>query len=455
MLRGRRPRGVVALPGGVGHSSRYRFSVAHALGVALQPGATAMSTKGRRSADRGEEGSLPAPAMHAAGKPRLRVLGTPVTLVEPIRAAAAQELGIELLFDIKDGVAAQQQAVMHPDDFDVYDQWFNSLDLVWSSRSVQAIETARIKLWGEVNDLAKTGRLQADARMGRGSAPFRKLYVQANGELGPRATPWISMLPTVHNVDSFSYNADLVPRGRPYDTESWGWLLDERWKGRVALVSDPAIGPMDAALAVQAAGLATFEEIGNMTLREIDVLIDVLIRKKRAGHFGGFWGAPAESERLMATGAVVMESMWSPAVTALRGKGLPIVEASPREGYRAWHGGLCISAHADGRARDAAYDYMNWWLSGWAGAVMARQGYYISVPKRVKPHLSPEEWDFWYEGRVAEVDMRGPSGDVIARKGEARNGGSYWRRVGNIAVWNSAMDEHNYLVRRWNEFLSA
>jgi hypothetical protein len=28
-------------------------------------------------------------------------------------------------------------------------------------------------------------------------------------------------------------------------------------------------------------------------------------------------------------------------------------------------------------------------------------------------------------------------------------------RVGNIAVWNSAMDEHNYLVRRWNEFLSA
>ncbi len=28
-----------------------------------------------------------------------------------------------------------------------------------------------------------------------------------------------------------------------------------------------------------------------------------------------------------------------------------------------------------GRALDVAYAYVNWWLSGWPGAVMARQGY--------------------------------------------------------------------------------
>jgi putative spermidine/putrescine transport system substrate-binding protein len=315
----------------------------------------AMSTKGRRSATERREAPRRAPAMHTAGKTRLRILGTGVTLVPSVQAEAAKDLGVALVFDVRDGLAAQQQAVMHPQDFDVYDQWFNSLDLVWSSRSVQPIEAAR----------------------------------------------------------------------------------------------------MDAALAAQTSGLARFAEIGNMTLREIDTLIDILIRKKESGHFRGFWGSPAESERLMAAGEVVLESMWSPTLTALRGKGMPVIEASPREGYRAWHGGMCLSARADGRVRDAAYEYMNWWLSGWAGAVMARQGYYISVPKRVKQHLTPEEWDFWYEGNVAETDMRGPSGEVIARKGEARNGGSYWRRVGNIAVWNSAMDEHNYLVRRWNEFLSA
>ena len=438
---------VVALPGDVRHSC----GGSAAGGAAAQADASAMGTK----ASRGAVQRARAPAIHSAGKVTLRVLGTGVTLVETIRAAAEKELGIALIFDVKDGLAAQQQAVTQPASFDVYDQWFNSLDLVWSSRSVQPIKVSRIKLWGEVNDLAKTGRLQADARLAKGDAPFRKLYVQPNGSLGARASPRISMLPSVHNVDSFGYNADAVPRGRPYDTESWSWLLDERWKGRVALVNDPAIGLLDAALAAQASGLASFDEIGNMTLPEIDALIEILIRKKKSGHFRAFWASPTDSESLMASGAVVMESMWSPTVAALRGKGMPVIEASPREGYRAWHGGMCLSARTEGRVLDAAYDYMNWWLSGWAGAVMARQGYYISVPQRVKQHLSPAEWDFWYEGRVAEVDMPGPSGAVIARKGEARNGGSYWRRVGNIAVWNSAMDEHNYLVRRWNEFLSA
>ncbi|MGH3184450.1 MAG: ABC transporter substrate-binding protein, partial [Streptosporangiaceae bacterium] len=326
-----------------------------------------MGTKGRRIAAERQRVPEQAPAVHTAGKVTLRVLGTPVTLVEGIRSAAERDLGISLAFEVKDGLAAQQRAVTQPAGFDVYDQWFNSLDLVWSSRSVQPIEVGRIKLWGEVNDLAKTGRLQADARLGKGDAPFRKLYVQPNGGLGARATARISMLPSVHNVDSFGYNPDAVPRGRPYDTESWGWLLDERWKGRVALVNDPAIGLLDAALAAQASGLAAFEEIGNMTLPEIDALIDILIRKKKSGHFRGFWGSPAESERLMASGAVALESMWSPTVTALRGRGVSVIEASPREGYRAWHGGMCLSARAEGRTLDAAYDYMNWWLSGWPG----------------------------------------------------------------------------------------
>jgi putative spermidine/putrescine transport system substrate-binding protein len=27
--------------------------------------------------------------------------------------------------------------------------------------------------------------------------------------------------------------------------------------------------------------------------------------------------------------------------------------------------------------------------------------------------------------------------------------------MGHIAVWNSVMDEHNYLVRRWGDFMRA
>jgi putative spermidine/putrescine transport system substrate-binding protein len=396
-----------------------------------------------------------APFIHTKDKLTLRVLGTHVTLLDGIRKRAEADLGFSIVFEAREGVAAQQKAVMRPQSFDVYDQWFNSIDLVWSSRSVQPIDAKRIRYWDEVNGLAKIGKLSPDAQVGLGDAPVRRLYVQSDGSLGAVATDQISMLPFVHNVDSFGYNAAFVPRGRPYETESWGWLFDERWKGKVALVNDPAIGVMDAALGAQACGLAHFRDIGNMSLSEIDALIGILIRRKRSGHFNSFWSNTWESESLMETDTAVIASMWSPAITALHGHGIPIVEAAPLEGYRAWHGGMCISQFADGRVLDAAYEYFNWWLSGWAGALMARQGYYISVPDRVRSYLLPEEWDYWYEGKPAVSDLPGPNGEIVVRRGERRNGGSYWQRVGNIAVWNSAMDEHNYLVRRWNELLSV
>jgi putative spermidine/putrescine transport system substrate-binding protein len=147
--------------------------------------------------------------------------------------------------------------------------------------------------------------------------------------------------------------------------------------------------------------------------------------------------------------------MWSPAVTAIKAEGVPCVYAFPKEGMRGWHGGCAISARVSGKALDQTYEYLNWWLDGWAGAFVARQGYYMSVPDNVKKHLEPEEWDFWYEGKPAAKELPDPFGTIIVEKGEVRDGGSYWDRFSNIAVWNSLMDENDYLVKRWTEFLSA
>ena len=65
------------------------------------------------------------------------------------------------------------------------------------------------------------------------------------------------------------------------------------------------------------------------------------------------------------------------------------------------------------------------------------------------------EWDYWYGGQPAAEDMLAPDGGVVAKKGEVRDGGSYETRMSNIAVWNSVMDEHQYLVGKWNEFLAS
>ncbi|MGI9509229.1 MAG: hypothetical protein ACR2QJ_07770 [Geminicoccaceae bacterium] len=127
------------------------------------------------------------------------------------------------------------------------------------------------------------------------------------------------MLPHVNNVDAFGYNANLIDRGTPYETESWAWLLDPAHRGRMALLNDPAIGFMDAALAVQARGDMTFENIGNMMQQETDGLVEILVNAKKHGHFHTLWSSFGESVDLMGGGGVAVESVWSPVVTAFVG----------------------------------------------------------------------------------------------------------------------------------------
>jgi putative spermidine/putrescine transport system substrate-binding protein len=260
------------------------------------------------------------------------------------------------------------------------------------------------------------------------------------------------MLPTAHNFDSFAFRPDIV-NGNADETASWGALLDERWHGHAALVDEPAIGVFDAALAVQSLGLMSFEDIGNMSIAEIDTLLDILIDRRRNGYFQGFWKTAQEAAAMMAQGTVI-QSMWSPGLTALQQRGVPVIEAVPKEGYRAWHGGLCLSSALSNRMLDVAYEYLNWWLSGWPGSVVTRQGYYMSIPQRVKAYLTANEWAYWYEGQPAATDLPGPDGAVAIKAGSVRSGGSYWQRASAIAIWNTTMDEHNYLIRRWSQLVA-
>lgn len=102
-----------------------------------------------------------------------------------------------------------------------------------------------------------------------------------------------------------------------------------------------------------------------------------------------------------------------------------------------------------------AYDVFNWYLDGFPGSVISRQGYYSAVPKKTKDHLSADEWGYWYEGKTAEDDILSPAGDVVEQAGTARTGGSMADRIGKIACWNSFMRDHSYLRREWQRFLEA
>lgn len=398
-----------------------------------------------------DQTTIPTPALHLVGRPKLRVLGTAISLLEELRVRAEEDLGIEVVFDNNDFLTTQHKAAQEPDSYDIYDQCFHNLDIVWYWRAIQPISIGRIALWDEINDLTKTGHIGPNARLGQGDAPVKKLFVQPNLELGDTPSTSVSMLPTTHNFDSFAYRTDVAPNAVAMN--SWAALLDERWAGRAALVDEPAIGIFDAALAAQAAGLMSFDNIGSMSVDEIDRLIGLLEERKKDGYFRAFWRTAEDAARLMLRGETDIQSMWSTGINILNGQGVPVEQAVPAEGYRAWHGGLCLARHLSGRMLDVAYEYLNWWIAGWPGAVVARQGYYISTPERSRAFMSAAEWDYWYGGLPAATDLPGPDGTIRIKAGSVRSGGSYWQRANCIAVWNTTMDEHNYLVRRWMQLV--
>jgi putative spermidine/putrescine transport system substrate-binding protein len=400
-------------------------------------------------------GVVGAPFVHSRPKITLRVLGTHVTLQESLRVQAQKDLGINIVFEPYGSANVLQKAATQPESFDLYEQWSNSINVLWDAGTIQPIEKARLTHWNEINSLTKTGRLTPEARLGQGDAPYKLLNVQPNGLLGAEPSELVSFMPYVHNVDSFAYNSDEIEPGVPYVTESWGWLLDPQYKGKVGIVNEPSIGIFDLALAAQARGLVKFNDMGAMSRDEIDRLFDVLIAKKMDGHFGGFWNSVPESVDFMSSGRVVIGSMFSPGVSSLNGQGIPTVYAAPKEGYRGWHGVMCLSSKTQGNIRDAAYDYMNWWLSGVPGAFIARQGYYISNPERSRPYLSDAEWDYWYAGAPASVDLQGTDGNISVPAGEMRSGGSYETRFSNIAVWNTVMPNYEYSLQRWYGLLTT
>ena len=395
--------------------------------------------------------SRPGPAI--VKRRRLRVLGTFISLLDAVRERASADLGFDIAFEVLDFPGCQRKAALSPGAYDVYDQTFHNLDIVWHWGALQPLDTARLKSWDAVGPLTKQGGVDKYASRGVGDAPVDKLYVQPDHSLGREPTRYAAMLPAVHQFDSFGYDTRVF-NGETRPRESWAMLFDPRAKGRLSLVDEPAIGLFDAALAAEALGVVKFETIADMSPAELTQLFAFLRDKAREGFFLPCWTTSRQAAQAFRRGEAAIQSMWSPAYTEL-GPSAHVREAAPEEGYRAWHGGMSLARHLAGAELEMAYEYMDWWLSGWAGAAMARQGYYISAPERAKPYLSRAEWAYWYEGEPAAENLVGVDGEtVVVKRGARRSGGGYVERARRIAIWNTVMDEHNYASRLWARFVA-
>jgi putative spermidine/putrescine transport system substrate-binding protein len=383
----------------------------------------------------------------------LRQIGTGVSAINEIRDQAQKDLGFQINMRALGSDETNQIAITQPKQYDVFDGEYFSLPLVIPSGNLQALDTKKITEFDKIALTFITGKLTPDSKVAQGTAPSKVMFLQAQDspKFATEPTKWATLIPTQYNADTLGYRPDLVGR----KIESWAELFNPEFKGKTSILDIPSIGIMDAAMVTEAAGLMKFGDKGNMTKEELDKVTGILTDMKKAGQFRAFWKTFDESVNFMTSGEVVLQSMWSPAVTAVKAKGLKCVYAPLKEGYRAWGGGLGLSKNLSGKELDAAYEYINWWNSGWAGGFIGRQGYYSSIPDNAKKFMSPEEWDFWYLGKPAAKDMVDPFGIKLEPMGAVRDGGSFLDRMGHVECWNSVMTEQAYLVRKWNEFIAA
>ena len=383
----------------------------------------------------------------------LRQFGTGVSNLNDVANKVKEDLGFTLEMTALDSDSVTQRAATQPKSFDIADIEYWICKKVWPAGNLQAMDVSKIENYDKIVGIFRDGKLTPDSTIAQGTAPHTVGFVD-----GPDGTSfvdeesgWMTLIPTIYNADTLGIRPDLI--GRPID--SWAELLNPEFKGKASILDISSIGIMDAAMVCEAMGEVTYGDKGNMTREEIDQTMAIMIEAKKNGQFRAFWKSFDESVNLMASGEVVIQSMWSPAITAVRSKGIDCVYQPLKEGYRSWGGGIGLSKNLSGLELDAAYEYINWYLSGWVGGYLMRQGYYSAVPETSKEFMSANEWGYWFEGKPAVEDIVNPQGVKMEGPGAVRDGGSFEERMGAVACWNAVMDENQYMVRKWNEFIAA
>jgi putative spermidine/putrescine transport system substrate-binding protein len=265
---------------------------------------------------------------------------------------------------------------------------------------LQGVEINRIKNWDKLVPIFIKGKYWDGRTVStQGGAPYPVMYLgnKLDVKFGGEPTEWTTGVPIEYNADTLGIRPDQTGQ-----ISSWSALLDPRFKGRAALMGIPAVGMMDAAMAVEGRGDLVYGDKGNMTKEEIDKTIKILIDLKKSGQFRAFWTTFDEAVNLMTSGEVVIQSMWEAAVQVVRSRGMEVEYVPLKEGYRGWGNGVGL------------------------------------IRSKLRRDCSGSRCL-----RLAAIDLRcysdpiikDPFGNIADKKGHARDGGSFEKRMSNIACW--------------------
>jgi putative spermidine/putrescine transport system substrate-binding protein len=375
-------------------------------------------------------------AMAAAGvgSEQLRTIGLSVTVQDRILQDFKKTSGVQGVT----GTAAtypdaQTKILSGAKDFDCWEIIAERLPALVQTNKDAPIPTAELKNWANIRPTFTT------------PSPKWPPQAQITGQIWvDDAHTKLYMVPAVYNYDSIGYNPDKVTAE---EANTWTCLFDDKFKGKSGLNTDPLIAFGQAIMAMNTLGLLDVKNPGNPSKEAITEAAKFLIAKKKAGQFRALWGDFGELVNLLASGEMVVCDAWQPAVMAVKAQGKPCSYAVPKEGYRAWAIGPAMIAGSPNK--DAVITYADYWLSGPPGILVSEQGYY-SPTTNIEKVMDPDRYAFWYLGKP----WKGAAWRGI-NPGDLRDGGSLEERANHVAYWHQWPDQYDYLVQKWDEFLSA
>src|SRR2546421_6492045 len=338
---------------------------------------------------------------------KLVQVGGSYSAIIDIGRQATKDLGFQVEMQTGAHDALLNRFVTQPNSVDIADMEYFFLYQLVPRGVLHSIDLKKYKWWDKVVPIFTKGEYPDGRKVSRqGTLPYKVQYVDGpdSNRFAKGPTQWATAIPTVSNADTPGIRPDLVKR----PIEHWHELLNPEFKGRSAILDVPSIGIMDAAMAIESRGDIKYGDKGNMTKEEIDKTIKILIGAKKSGQFRAFWTTFDESVNLMAAGEVVIQSMWSPAVTAVRARGIPCYYVPLNESYRAWASCIAPMRHLTGLKLDAAYEYLNWYQPGWRGGFIAKQGQYSWGPEPARQAMTEDEWGFWYAAKEPRSALKEP-----------------------------------------------
>lgn len=263
----------------------------------------------------------------------LRQFGTGVSNLNEVATKVKEDLGITLEMTALDTDSVTQRAATQPDSFDIADIEYFVCKKVWPTGNLQAMDASRIANYDQIVGIFRDGKLTPESEIAQGTAPHTVGFVDGpdGTEFVDNESGWMTLIPTIYNADTLGIRPDLI--NRPIN--NWSELLNPEFAGKASILDISSIGIMDMAMVVESMGEMTYGDKGNMTREEIDKTFEIFTEAKKNGQFRAFWKTFDESVNLMASGEVVIQSMWSPAITAVKSRGIPCVYQPLEEGYRA------------------------------------------------------------------------------------------------------------------------